>query len=75
VTSIREVWQAQLDGAWDILARHYAEGPLCACLRALPCPVAERLAEYALHYADRIAHYDAIVGVVDGPTLVLERLR
>jgi hypothetical protein len=62
----------KLDGARDIAARHYAEGPLCACLRALPCPVAERLAEYARHYTDRIAHYDAIVAAANGPTLVLE---
>lgn len=71
---IREVWQGQLDAVRDILARHYPDGPTCSCLRSRPCPVVERLGDYAAHYVERIDHYDRLMASVNGPTLMLETL-
>jgi hypothetical protein len=66
--SLRDVWAAQLAEARDVLARHYIDGQLCACLRRPPCPVAARFTEYALGKAARIQFYDMITG---GPTVEL----
>lgn len=74
--SMRDVWQDQLDDARDVLARHYRDGGLCACLRTLPCPAAAQWATFAQDCRERIGHYDAIIRAAtqEIPTLASRRV-
>jgi hypothetical protein len=49
---------AALGDALGWLAEHWPEGNgLCVCLKALPCPMASRIALYAQHLMHRIDYY------------------
>ena len=49
---------AALSDALGWAAEHWPEGSgLCVCLKALPCPVADRLRRYAEHLRTRIDYH------------------
>lgn len=51
---------AALSDALGWAAEHWPEGSgLCVCLKALPCPVAERTTLYAHHLMTRIDYHGA----------------